>query len=496
MSLAKKAAAGFLWTTSANVGSRVLTIVSTFILTRFLAPAEQGEVNAANLFVQTLATATTFGVGQYIAANPKVGREATFHGTVLVLGAGLFACLALVLGRDAAADFLNAPGMAAYVPALALSHYIDRLGWMPRQILVRDLRFRTVAMRLALGELSYAGSSVVFAYLGWGGWAIVGGNLVRAVLGLVFLLVVTSWRDYLQPCRLAWGTMKEIFRFGLPVTISTTFHMAAQQWDNGFMVRQFGAGTLGLYNQAYRLADLPATNVGEQVNDVLVPTFARLDDPEARVRGLLRAAGLMALVVFPMAIGLGAIAKTMVEVCYAEPYYGVAPFLTALATLSMCRSIGVLAGGFLQVINRTRVIAILDFILVVMVLGFMALFSRWGPVAAAIGVGVAFTLHVGFIVQSLKSEGISLGSVILAVGRPFIACIPLAGTVLGLRYALEGMGLPSVLRLAIEVLGGAAVYVGAALLIAPKVSRDFIDLGMSVVKRKKSSDPPPPEPAA
>ncbi|NUP08330.1 MAG: oligosaccharide flippase family protein [Polyangiaceae bacterium] len=489
MSLAKKAAAGFLWTTGANVGSRIVTIISTFILTRFLPPDVQGEVYAALVFVQTFATATNLGVGQYIAANPNSGRDVTFHGSVLLLGAGAIACLVIYFGRYAAADLLEAPSVIVYAPALALSHYVDRCGWLPRNILVRDMRFRLVGLRLAVGELTYAGTTIVFAYLGYGGWAIVIGNLVRAGLSLAFLVYVTNWRDYLEPNRLSWATMSKILHYGVPVSIANTFHMAAQQWDNGFMVRRFGEGELGLYNQAYRLADLPATNVGEQINDVLVPTFARLDDSEARKRGLLRAASLMALIVFPMAVGLGVVAKTLVEACYAPSYAGVAPFLTAISVLSMSRSIGILAGGFLQVAGRTRVFAVLDFFLVVMVLGFMWAFSRWGPVASAIGVGVAFTLNVVFIVLALRPEGISISSVFLSIVRPFLACIPMAASVLAIRYALTFVSWPAGPRVIIEVAVGALVYVGSALTIANKVSWDLIDLAKGILRRKRSPAP-------
>ena len=490
MSLAQKAAAGFLWTTGANVGSRILTIISTFILTRFLPPEAQGEVYAALVFVQTFAVATSLGVGQYIAANPEEGRETGFHGSVLLLGAGALACAILYFGRFAAADILDAPSVVVYAPALALSHFLDRLGWMPRYILVREMRFRMVGLRLALGEITYAVTTVLFAYWGYGGWSIVVGNLARGLVALVFLLFVTSWRDYLQPCKLAWSTMSKVLSYGVPVSVANTFHMAAQQWDNGFMVRRFGEETLGLYNQAYRLADLPATNVGEQINDVLVPTFARLTDVEARRRGLLRAASLMALVVFPMATGIGAVAKTLVEACYAPSYAGVAPFLTAISALSMSRSIGILAGGYLQVTGRTRIFALLDFLLVVSVLAFMWLFAPWGPIASAIGVGVAFTLNVLFIVMSLRSEGISISSVLLALVRPFLACAPMVASVYGIRAAMGDTGWHAGIRVGIEVLVGGVVYAGAALLIARKISRDFIDLGLSMVRRKRGAAKP------
>ena len=490
MSLAKKAAGGFVWTTAANIGARVLTIASTFALTRYLAPAVQGEVNLAYVLVATAGAATTLGVAQFVAANPKEGRDTAFHGSVLVLALGVLVCLGCLVAAEPVSHFLKVPGMARYVPGMALAHFLERCGWVPRAVLVREMRFRLAGLRVALGELVFAVSSVSLAYLGWGGDAIVGGNVARAFVGLVFLAVVIDWRDYLLPCRLALATMRKLLRFGLPLTIASLFAMGAMSWDNSFMGYRFGEATVGIYNQAYRLAELPASSIGDQINDVIVPVFARTPDPEARVRGFLRAASLMGLVIFPMALGLGAIAPTLVEVFYPTSYAGVAPFLVVLAVLSISRSLGHLAGSFLQVVGRTHVFMVIDFLLVLAVLGFMAGLARFGAIWASVGVGVAYLLAFLLTLSTLRQDGIRMRAVGAAVWRPLFACAPMVGVVIGLRYGLSTSGLPAVLRLVLELAGGAGAYVVAALVLAPKVSRDFIDLGKSVLQRRRGAAEP------
>lgn len=490
MSLAKKAASGFLWTTGATLGSRVVTIVSTFVLTRFLPPEIQGEVNLAYGLVLTAGTMTAIGVVQFLAANPEEGRDMAFHGTVLVLSTGLIACLASILVAPYYGDLLGVEALAQYVPGLALAHFLDRMTWVPRGVLVRDMRFRMVGLRVAVSELVFAASSVTFAYLGWGGFAIVAGNLVRGAVGILFSFSVTSWRDSLQPCKLVAEKFLRIIRFGAPITIASLFHFGASNWDNSLMGFRFGEATVGLYNQAYRIADLPATNVGEQINDVLVPTFARLEDADSRRRGLLRACGLMAMLVFPMALGLGAVAMTMVEVFYPPSYRGVAPFLIVLATLSISRSIGTLAGGFLQVVGRTRGFIYIDLLLVIMVLGLVWLLSAWGPVMSAVGVGIAFTVSVLLTIRALLPDGITIRDVLAAVARPFVACLPMIAAVVGVRLALLDSGMPAVARLLAEIGVGAAVYVGACFVFAPAITRDFLNLGLSVVRRRRAARAP------
>jgi lipopolysaccharide exporter len=471
----------------AGAGARFLTILSTFLLTRYLAPDVQGEVNLAAVLVGTAGAATALGVGQYVAAHPKEGRETAFHGSLLVLGAGVLSCLGCVAAGPFVARGLKVPGMAHYVPGLAAAHYLDRCGWVPRAILVREMRFRTAGLRVALGELAFAVSSVALASRGWRGNAIVGGSLVRSVVGLGFMLSVSQWRDYLLPCRLALGTFKRILWFGLPITIGSFFRLAAMSWDNSFMGFRFGEATVGVYNQAYRLAELPAGVVGDQLNDVLVPTFARVDGPEARRRGFMRAASLMALLIFPMAFGLAAIAPTLVSVFYPPAYAGVAPFLMVLALLGLARSFGALAGAFLQVVGRTRSFMVTDLLLLVSVLGLMSAFARWGPVPAAAGVIVAFLMNLGLVLRVLRLHGITLAAVFLAVVGPLSACAPMVGAVLGVRHGMASLGLPGAVRLAAELVAGAVTYAGASLLLAPRVCRDSLALAKAALRRRGGS---------
>jgi lipopolysaccharide exporter len=499
VSLAKRAAAGFIWTTAANLGSRFITLVSTFILTRFLAPELQGEVNLAVVFVASVGAATTLGVGQFVTANPKEGKETAFHGTVLLIGAGLLGVVLCLLSANQVAVWLKVPAMAQYVPGLVLSHMLDRMGWMQRSILLRDLRFRTFGFRVAIGELSYAFSSVVFASLGWAGNAIVAGNIARAGISLVFLMLVTDFRDYLTPFKLKAAILGRILRFGVPITVAGFFHVGATNWDNSFMGYRFGPATVGVYNQAYRLADLPASTLGDQINDILIPTFARLDDAAARVRGFLRAVSLLALLVFPLAAGLSVVAPTLVLVFYPPSYAGVAPFLIVLASLNMFRAVGNLAGAMLQVVNRTRVFAFIDLLLVVMVLGSMALLAPLGAVASSFGVGFAFTASVLLTVRALNPEGITIRATIAAISRPFLACVPMVAAVFAVRLLL-GTSVAPALRLGLEIGVGVVTFVISAFVIAGPVARDFVKLGRATVQRRRAQpieDPetgPPSEP--
>jgi len=75
--------------------------------------------------------------------------------------------------------------------------------------------------------------------------------------------------------------------FGVPMSLGALCEVASRRWDNLVVSRFFGAGPTGMYNLAYNLADVPAIQVGEQIGDVLLPSFARMD-PARRPEAFLR----------------------------------------------------------------------------------------------------------------------------------------------------------------------------------------------------------------
>src|SRR4030095_10261541 len=99
VSLQVKAVRGAIWTITSSVGTRLVGLVGTLVLTRFISPETFGEVSVAQVAVLTASFLTSFGLGQYVVAHPKAGRAAVFHATLLYQLAGLVALvLVVVLG--------------------------------------------------------------------------------------------------------------------------------------------------------------------------------------------------------------------------------------------------------------------------------------------------------------------------------------------------------------------------------------------------------------
>jgi PST family polysaccharide transporter len=158
-SLTTRTVRGVAWTLPTSLVSRVVGLVGTLLLARYLAPAEYGEVMAAQIVTLIAFSTTTFGVGIYLLSNRDLTRADVFHATCWFNVTGVAALAVVWAGSGLIGDWLDAPNLVAYVPLFVLSLLLDRIAYVPERMLIRKLRFRWLSLARAAGELTFTGVS-------------------------------------------------------------------------------------------------------------------------------------------------------------------------------------------------------------------------------------------------------------------------------------------------------------------------------------------------
>ena len=487
-SIGRHAVSGAMWSTAAGLIARALSLVGTIILVRFLAPAEYGEVQAASVLVLSAGQLATLGVGAYIISFPKAGRAVAFHATLIHSVLGLAAVASVWSLRDVLGPLFGAKQVTQFLPGLMLSLLLDRLSFMAERPVVRDLGFRKVSASRTLGEVTYTAVSIWFAWRGHGAMSVVYGNVARSAIKLLSLLATSDWREWAMPTRLQRKTLKQLIPYGSVVTIVSVAEFGARKWDNLLVARMFGLGVAGQYVMAYNLADLPSIQIGEQIADVLLASYAHID-PEKRPAALLRAATLMALIMAPLSIGLGAVGPTVARAFFNPEWAMIGPFLLVLPMVLVVRPIGAVYSSYLMIVRGPKPLMITEIIGLALMLGLVLSIGRTGPLWVCGMIGVAFaarTLIYMWFVQKL--DGVKVRDGLVRFLPIFTACIPMVAAVTGVRVGLIGLGFdrPAV-SLLLEVVAGGLVFVAAVLLLARETSRDFMNLVLGALRRRMST---------
>ena len=483
----KKAVRGAAWTVGLGLGTRVLQMVGTLGITYFLTREVAGEVQNAALFALNAHMFTTLGVPTALAVRKNDARSA-FHATVVLTVTGVLGLGVAIALAGPFSGLLKSPGLLKYLVPVALATLFMRVAAVPERMLQYRLRFRDASLSRSTGELSYAIVLVGAAFLGAGGWSIVAAHFARGLAALA----AGSWflhpREWARPQPLDRRIFRDLLAFGVPLGAALWLAFAARNLDNFVVSALFGTAVVGAYNLAYNLADIPASQVGEQIGDVLTSSFARLDG-EARRAALPRSMALVALVVFPLAFGLGVTAPTVVATLLRQEWRSVGGMLAVLAALSITRPIGWIIGAFFQTTQRSRAVMWLSGLRFVAVLGSVAVLGKlFGPLGACAGVGIAFSLHaLGNVVWVVREDGYGVAELLGGVGRVFAACLPLTAAVLGARAVVAQTSVLQVrgVGLAVEVVAGALAYGVGILLFARPQAREALRLTRDLRRDRK-----------
>jgi lipopolysaccharide exporter len=482
---AHQAARGAVWMIATSLGARAIGVIGTIVIARFLDPYTVGDVSVAVIICYTMQWATTWGFGSYavVFGRGDATREVTWHATVAYFTLGLVALGAAMILAGPAARLMNTPAAEHYIPGMAVAIFIRRCGAMAERVLSRSMRFRPLGIANACGEIVFAVTAVSFASQGWGGDAIIIGNLVQSSVTVLLLFRAAGFTDWASPTKLRWERFRDMMRFGLPLALQSFAHNAARYWDNLSVAYLFGEHSTGVYNYAYNLADIPATYIGEQLALVLLPSMAGLP-PERRPRALERSTALLSLIIFPLAIGLGLVSHPLIGLVFSDEWQDVGPLLTVLAVLSVFRPITWVLGAYLEAQDRTRRLMILEIgKVVVLITGLFAL-QGFGLRWAATSVGIAYGLNAIAGVWLVAKEGPS-PRLLVGFLQPLAACAVMVGAVLVVRDWIEAQGGYLIVQLLVEVAVGAVVYVAAALVICRGTAKDLLQLVKGVIRKRR-----------
>ncbi|MBK8251904.1 MAG: oligosaccharide flippase family protein [Polyangiaceae bacterium] len=510
--IAAKAFRGLFWMASTGLGSRIVSLVSTLLLTRFVVPEEYGEVQNTFVVIWMIDLICQLGFPMYIAGRADISKKHIDHAIFYYHLVGFFGLgLCLVIAKPLGPMF-GAPHMHLYMPGFVVAHLFQRIGTIPDRLLVRQLRFRASSVIRALGEIVYAVTSLGLAVFGHrfrfqvggldfvfvGGFAIVWGGIARGVfrtIACLFLVHVREWFAFIKPNR---ETTRDVFAFGIPITLAGLGSLGARRWDNLVLGHLYGPGVAGIYNFAYNLADVPPSVVGESLGDILAPSFAKVD-PKDRPKELVRWISISALVCFPLGVGLSSVAHSL-SWMFNERWLPAVPMIVLLGSLSLTRPVLGTAFAYLQVLGKTRTLMVLEWLkaigitIFIFVVGHsLRAFSpdadtHWGPLFACVAVGVVQALStLSYQIAAARAGGFPARHVIMPVFRPLLACVPMVAGVLLVRLAIGPVQSKShlILRLLAEIAAGGLVFVGSAWMIARSASRELLGLVKTAMLRRR-----------
>jgi O-antigen/teichoic acid export membrane protein len=479
--LKRKSVRGSVVAVSAQVAKLTLQMATVMVLARLLSAEDFGLQGMAVILTGFLGIFRDAGLSAATVQRLEVTHEqiSTLFWVNMSVGivlATLTAGLAPVLS-----GFYSEPRLVWITIVSGAAFVFNGLAAQHLALLLREMRFTTLA---TIDLLSLAVSSAVgvsMALLGWHYWSLVGMAVAASVTGAGSAWLAIRWIP--GPPRLRSGVLS-MLHFGWMSSCNGFVVFLAWNIDNILVGRVWGADALGLYGRAYQLATLPVQQLMGAVGGVAFTAFSRIqNDPERLARSFLRAYTLLISFTVPIAICCPLFAEEIVRVVLGPKWIEATPIFRLLAPTAV---VFALANPLSWVVTSMglvgRALCISAATTPVVIVGVVLGLSQ-GPQGVALGYSVAMALIV-IPITAWAKHGTSITWLDLwgATKRPLFSGLLAGATGLVVNFSLGGLLAP-IPHLFVGLGLVLGVY-GWVLLIAMGQKDLYVDFLAQVLRRE------------
>src|SRR5438477_4017665 len=380
--LDRSLAQGIAWTGGIKWLTQLVSWASTLIVARLITPTDYGLFAMAMVYAGFVQLVNELGLSLAIVQRRDLTEEqiAQLGGLTVLASVALFVLSVGLAGPIA--SFFGERTVRGIIIALSPTFVMRGVQVVPRSLLARDLEFRRLAWIDAGEAVLWSSTTLVGAFLGLRYWALAWGAVVSgfAVMGVLCLL---------RPHRLAWPrdlrSVAGAVNLGWYVVVSQLCWYVYNHADLTIVGRLLGKAALGAYTKGSDIASIPVDRVSAMIGQVTPAVFSAVqDDPHALRRYLLGLTEGLALVTFPISVGLALVADLFVLTVLGEQWRPAIMPLRLLGLYGGFRSILNLLPSMLIATGRARLNMQFNLLVAASLPLMMYLGARWGTTGVAL----------------------------------------------------------------------------------------------------------------
>ncbi|MBL8292426.1 MAG: MOP flippase family protein [Bryobacterales bacterium] len=476
VNLGKEVASGAAWTAVSMAGRQVMSIVALAVLARYVPPSAYGLMGMAQAVSNFLLLFRDMGTASALVQRRTVDEPLLASVFWLNVALGVILTGATAVVAYPASWFFREPQLVPVMQVVAFTFLASALSMVHGALLSRELRFRRLAVTELGGALVGQVCAVSLAVSGFGVWSLVFGNLAAMVGTSTLLWIMRPW---MPRSAASVESMRSIASYSLNLLGFSIVNYFSRNIDSLVVGRFLGRASLGYYQMAYTIMMYPIQNVTQVLGRVMLPTFSRMQDDNERFRrAYLRVATVIALITFPMMLGLMAVVEPFVLTVVGDQWRPIAPLLLILCPIGLIQSVQSSVGYIYTAKGRTDWMFWWSLAAVAVVGPAFLLGLPWGiyGVAGAYAVATVLLVYPGFAVP-FRLIDFRFRDFLAAFRTIFFCSATMAAGVAGAELLLRRFGLERpILQLALGLGAGLVLYAGLLAWRRPAVLRHLVEL--------------------
>lgn len=465
-----------VWKFIEKTSAQVISFVVSIVLARLLLPEEYGLIAMVNAFI--LIADVFLSAGFSNALVQKNDSDDKDFSTVFIINLIISFAIYILLFVLAPiiANFYEEYKLVLVLRILGVKLLFSAYGGIQQAYISRHMMFKNTAVVTILATLFSGVCGVLSAALGGGVWALVIQQLTLVVVQIVLLQLVIKWYP-----RLVFSSdrAKAMFSYGIHYLFANLLDTISTQLRSLVIGKFYSGSELAYYNRGDSYPQLLLNSINNTMHVVLFAAYSKKHEQKREIKKLVRKSIRMgSFVIFPMMTGLAFVAKPLITILLTAKWLACVPFLQiacltyATWILQIVNQEAITAMGFADIYFRITIIRSCFNIIVLL------LAVRMNVFCVAISAAVANMFSTVLVMHYTENIfGYNLFEMLCDIVRTIICC-----TVMGAIVYFESQFIhSSFVLLAIQVLSGVAVYLGASFFINREALNYVCD---SYIKRR------------
>ncbi len=398
MTLRQKTITGLSWSFVGQIGKQASQFVITASLARLLSTTDFGLIGMATVFSGFMSIFSDMGISSALIQRKEVVEEHLSTAFWINIACGFSLTALFWLAAPGIALFYHSPQLTEIVRLLSFSFMIAAFGVVQQSVLMREMDFRGLMIRDLAAVIVSGAVGIALAVRGMGVKSLVIQQLVFVFVNTIVLWWFSSWKP-----RWLFSVfhLRELQHFSTNTTGFQIANYISRNVDYLLIGRFLGSDALGLYTLAYKLMMVPLQNISWVVHRVLFPAFSKIQDDLSKMReNYLRLIKAIALISFPIMVGLLVMAHEFVILVYGAAWEGAAEPIRILALCGLIQSVSTTTGIIFMSRGKVEVLLRLAIVNTLITAGMILAGVRYGltGVASFYLVSTLVVANIGFFI--------------------------------------------------------------------------------------------------
>lgn len=455
-----------------------LGFIIGIVLARLLSPDDFGLIAIMMVFINLSLAIIEGGLNTALVQSKEADDKD--YSTVFYISASLAAIMVVVI-------FFSAPFIASYYKSsslilplrvYALSLFFGAFNSIQLAKVQREMLFKQQLKCSVIATGLSGVLGVVLAYMGSGLWALVAYYFAQTVLYCISLSTVVRW---LPRSRFSAASAKRLYGFGIRMLATSLLTSLYNDLRVLIIWKKFTTEDLGFYSRGQQFTTVISVNMESALQTVMFPVYSRSQDDPERLRAMMRRAlSVSTTLMFPLMLGMSAVAEPMVRLLLTEKWLPCVIFIKILCIgdaalpLTSTNLVALKATGDSKAYVRIEVIRRVAMLIVLLV----SVFAFDSVEAIACGYAISGWIEWMIASQPIKKRlSYGIGEQIKDIWKAGAAAL-----IMLLAVNLLGtLQMPVWAMLIVQVISGIAVYSAVCIILKAEGFLYALKLAKSII---------------